>query len=62
MQRAQPLEVFGQFGAVCGLAARERVPRQVVGVAQMVDAGQLAPNILRLPAIPPTEVPPKFTP
>jgi hypothetical protein len=33
-----------------------------VGVAEVVDAGSIVPKVLRLPTMPPTEMPPKLTP
>ena len=41
MQRHQPLEIVGEFGAMLGLALREGVAGEVVGVADMVDARQM---------------------
>ena len=63
VQRDDALEVVGELGAVLRQAARERVALQVVGVAQVVDAAEHAcRSVLRLPTMPPTEMPPKLTP
>ena len=40
MQRDEPLQLVGELGAVLRLAAREGVAREVVGVADVVDAGE----------------------
>ncbi len=39
MQRDEPFQIVGKFRAVLRLAFRESVARQVVGVAQVIDAG-----------------------
>ena len=63
VQRDQALEFVGEVRAVLGLSARVGVARQVVGVAQVIDRRQQLPlKVLRLPAMPPTEMPPKPTP
>ena len=40
VQGDQPLQVVGELGAMLGLAARKGVPGEVVGVADVVDAGE----------------------
>ncbi len=63
VQRDDPLELVGELAPCCGQAAREGVARQVVRVRQVIDARQQrADHILRLAAMPPTEMPPKLTP
>jgi hypothetical protein len=44
------------------LAHAEGVARQVVRVADVVHAASSVPKVLRLPTMPPTEMPPKLTP
>jgi hypothetical protein len=62
VQLAQALEVVCELDPVLGLAARNAFLRQVVRMADVVDPATSAPKILRLPTMPPTAVPPKFTP
>ena len=40
MQRDEALEIVGKLGAMLGLAAAEGVAGEIVGVAEMVDAGE----------------------
>ena len=40
MQGDQPLQVVGELRAVLGQAARKGVPGEVVGVAEVIDAGE----------------------
>ena len=44
------------------LAPGEGVARQVVGVPDVVDASDPGPNTFLLSVMPPTAMPPKFTP
>ena len=41
MQRDQPLEIVGEFGAVLRLVLGEGVAGEIVGVADVVDARQM---------------------
>jgi hypothetical protein len=41
MQRHQPFEVVGEFGAVLRLPLRERVAGEIVGVGDMIDARKM---------------------
>ena len=62
VQIDEPLQLVGELRAVFRLALAEGLLLAVVGVRQMVDAGSIVPNILRLLTMPPTEMPPKPTP
>ena len=62
MQRHHPFQIVGEFGAMLRLSSRERVAREVMGVAEVVDARQKGANMRRLLTMPPTEMPPKPTP
>ena len=41
MQRHQPLEIVGEFGAMRRQVLRERIAGEIMGVADMIDAGQM---------------------
>ena len=62
VQRDDALQFVGEMRAPFRLALGERLLLAVVGVRQMIDAGSIAPNALRLLASPPTAMPPKPTP
>ncbi len=45
VERNQPLEVVGEFGAMLGLAAAVGVEGEIVSMAQVIDPGQQGPEL-----------------
>ena len=61
VQRAEALEIVGS-SAPCAGRPREKALRDVVRVADVVDAGDAGAEHLAVVAMPPTEMPPNLTP
>jgi len=62
MQCHHPFELIGEMAAPFRLALGEGLLGAIVGMRQVIDAGQHGPKNLRLATMPPTLMPPKFTP